>query len=152
MKESGKDLVNGNIKLIYRKKKFSLANNLNLDYSKADRETVPFSRYARANPYFRKYNESGQPDMLLTSIEYKDMDMLARTTKKFYNPLYDDEQNNYNQTNTHGFTNNLELGWMIVEGLRARAKIGIGWSTAKGEIFKSPFLSGYVEADRLSRR
>jgi len=44
MKESGKDLVNGNIKLIYRKKKFSLSNNLNLDYSKADRETVPFSR------------------------------------------------------------------------------------------------------------
>jgi TonB-linked SusC/RagA family outer membrane protein len=151
MKESGKDLVNGNIKLIYRKKKFSLANNLNLDYSKADRETVPFSRYARANPYFRKYNESGQPDMLLTSIEYKDMDMLARTTKKFYNPLYDNEQNNYNQTNTHGFTNNLELGWMIVEGLRARAKIGIGWSTAKGEIFKSPFLSDYVEADRLNK-
>ena len=151
MKESGKDVINGNVKLIYRKKRFSLANNLNLDYSKADRETVPFSRYARANPYFRKYNETGQPDMLLTSIEYKDMDMLARTTKKFYNPLYDNEQNSYNQTNTHGFTNNLELGWMIVEGLRARAKIGIGWSTAKGEIFRSPFLSDYVETDRLNK-
>ena len=89
--------------------------------------------------------------MVLTSIEYKDLDLLARTTKKFYNPLYDSEQNNYNQTNTHGFTNNLELGWEIMEGLRGRAKIGIGWSTEKGEIFRSPYLSDYVEADRSNK-
>ena len=135
MKGSDKDLLNGNIKLIYRKKRFSLANNLNLDYSKADRETVSFSRYARANPYFRKYNEQGEPDMLLTSIDYKDLDLLRITTKKFYNPLYDNEQNSYNQTNAHGFTNNLELSWMILDGLHARGKIGIGWTTEKGEIF-----------------
>ncbi len=151
MKGSDKDLLNGNVKLIYRKKKFSLANNLNLDYSNADRETVPFSRYARANPYFRKYNEQGLTDMVLTSIDYKDMELLRTATKKFYNPLYDYEQNNYNQTNTHGFTNNLELGWLIIEGLRARGKIGIGWSTEKGEIFRSPFLSDYVETDRLNK-
>ena len=151
MKGSDKDLLNGNVKLIYRKKNFSLANNLNLDYSKAQRETVPFSRYARANPYFRKYNEQGLPDMVLTSIDYKDMDLLRPTTKKFYNPLYDYEQNNYNQTNAHGFTNNLELGWVIMEGLRARGKIGIGWTTEKGEIFRSPFLSDYVETDRLNK-
>lgn len=151
MKDSEKDLINGNIKLIYRKKKFSLSNNLNLDYSKADKESVAFSKYARSNPYYRKYNEAGQPDMVLTSIEYKDMDLLTRTTKKFYNPLYDDDQNNYNQTNTHGFTNNLELGWQIIEGLRARGKIGIGWSTEKAVVFKSPFLSDYVETDRLNK-
>ena len=151
MKDSEKDLVNGNLKLIYRHNKLSISNNLNLDYSKADKETVSFSKYARANPYYRKYNEEGEPEMVLTSIEYKDMDLLTRTTKKFYNPLYDDEQNNYNQTNTHGFTNNLEIGWQIVEGLRARGKIGIGWSNEKGVVFKSPFLSDYVETDRLNK-
>ena len=151
MKGSDKDLLNGNVKLIYRKKRFSLANNLNLDYSKADRETVSFSRYARTNPYFRKYNEQGQPDMVLTAIDYKDMELLRITTKKFYNPLYDYEQNSYNQTNSHGFTNNLELSWMILDGLQARGKIGIGWTTEKGEIFRSPFLSDYVEMDRLNK-
>ena len=151
MKDSGKDLINGNIKLIYRKKRFSLSNNLNLDYSKADRETVAFSRYARSNPYYRKYNEEGKPEMVLTSIDYKDLDILQIATKKFYNPLYDNEQNSFNQTSTHGFTNNLELGWEITEGLRARGKIGMGWSSEKGEIFKSPFLSDYVETDRLNK-
>ena len=151
MKGSDKDLLNGNVKLIYRKKRFSLANNLNLDYSKADRETVSFSRYARTNPYFRKYNEQGQPDMVLTAIDYKDMELLRITTKKFYNPLYDYEQNSYNQTNSHGFTNNLELSWMILDGLQARGKIGIGWTTEKGAIFRSPFLSDYVEMDRLNK-
>lgn len=151
MKDSEKDLVNGNLKLIYRHNKLSISNNLNLDYSKADKETVTFSKYARANPYYRKYNEEGEPEMVLTSIEYKDMDLLTRTTKKFYNPLYDDEQNSFNQTDTHGFTNNLELGWQIIEGLRARGKIGIGWSNEKGVIFKSPFLSDYVETDNLNK-
>ena len=117
MKDSGKDLINGNIKLIYRKKRFSLSNNLNLDYSKADRETVAFSRYARSNPYYRKYNEEGKPEMVLTSIDYKDLDILQIATKKFYNPLYDNAQNSFNQTSTHGFTNNLELGLEITEGL-----------------------------------
>ena len=151
MKDSGKDLINGNIKLIYRKKRFSLSNNLNLDYSKADRETVSFSRYARSNPYYRKYNEEGKPEMVLTSIDYKDMDLLQIATKKFYNPLYDNEQNSFNQTSTHGFTNNLELGWEITEGLRARAKLGMGWSSEKGEIFKSPYLSDYVETERSNK-
>ncbi len=151
MKDSEKDLVNGNLKLIYRHNKLSISNNLNLDYSKADKETVTFSKYARANPYYRKYNEEGEPEMVLTSIEYKDMDLLTRTTKNFYNPLYDDEQNSFNQTDTHGFTNNLELGWQIIEGLRARGKIGIGWSNEKGVIFKSPFLSDYVETDNLNK-
>lgn len=151
MKDSEKDLVNGNIKLIYRKKKVSISNNLNLDYSRADKETVAFSKYARANPYFRKYNEEGQPEMVLTSIDYKDMDLLTRATKKFYNPLYDDSQNSYNQTNAHGFTNNLELGWQIMKSLKARGKIGIGWTAEKAELFKSPFLSDYVETDRLNK-
>lgn len=151
MKDSEKDLFNGNLKLIYRKNRLSISNNLNLDYSKAEKETVAFSRYARANPYYRKYNEEGQPEMLLTSIEYKDMDLLTRTTKKFYNPLYDDEQNNSNETNTHGFTNNLEVGWEIIEGLRARGKLGVGWSSEKGVVFQSPFLSTYVETDRLNK-
>ncbi len=151
MKESEKDLVNGNIKLIYRKNKFSLANNLNIDYSKADRETVSFSKFARTNPYYRKYNEFGEPDMVMTNIDYKDMDLLQIVNKKFYNPLYDSEQNNYNQTNTHGFTNNLEVSYEFMPGFRARAKFGLGWSNEKGEIFKSPFLSDYVESDRLNK-
>lgn len=151
MKESARDVVNGNIKLLYRKNKFSLSNNLNLDYAKADKESVTFSRYARSNPYFRKYNESGEPEMLLTSIIYKDNTTLKPTTKDFYNPLYDREQNNYNQTNNHGFTENIELEWRILDGLRAKAKLGMGWSSERGEVFRSPYLSDFVETERLKK-
>jgi len=151
MKESGRDVVNGNIRMIYRKKSFSFSNNLNLDYTNADKESVPFSRYARTNPYFRKYNESGEPEMLLTSIEYKDNTTLRPTIKEFYNPLYDREQNNYNQADIHGFTDNIELEWRVIEGLRARARLGLGWSSEKGEIFRSPYLSDFVETERLNK-
>ena len=60
MKGSDREVMNGNIRLIYRKGRLSFTNNLNIDYSKADREPVAFSEFAKANPYFRKYDKNGE--------------------------------------------------------------------------------------------
>lgn len=47
MKGSDREVMNGNIRLIYRKGKLSFTNNLNINYSKADREPVAFLNLPR---------------------------------------------------------------------------------------------------------
>lgn len=79
MKGSDREVMNGNIRLIYRKGKLSFTNNLNINYSKADREPVAFSEFAKANPYFRKYDENGELKKIL----------FQNYAATYYNPLYD---------------------------------------------------------------
>ena len=96
MKGSDREVMNGNIRLIYRKGKLSFTNNLNINYSKADREPVAFSEFAKANPYFRKYDENGELKKIL----------FQNYAATYYNPLYDMNQTNFEETKTTGFTNN----------------------------------------------
>ena len=85
MKGSDREVMNGNIRLIYRKGKLSFTNNLNINYSKADREPVAFSEFAKANPYFRKYDENGELKKIL----------FQNYAATYYNPLYDMNQTNF---------------------------------------------------------
>lgn len=62
MKGSDRQTIGGNIDLIYRTGKFQFSNKLTLDYQKTNDPAVPFSEYAQANPYFKKYNDEGRID------------------------------------------------------------------------------------------
>jgi len=148
---SDREVINENVRLIYRKGKISFTNTLNIDYSLANRESVPFSRFSRANPYFRKYNEDGVPVMQLDKFQYMDINTLSIITANYYNPLYDFENNNFDKTSTFGFTNNFELEWTIQKDLRLRSRIGLGKSEAKAEKFLSPFNSSFVGAEPLKK-
>src|SRR5690606_8588768 len=116
----------------------SFNNSLSIDYVKANRETVPFSRFARANPYHRKYNDEGGIDKVLESYTYSKF-VFTPINVNIYNPLYDLSNNNLNQTESSGFTNNFELDWRVMQELRVRARFGIRRFTDRGEIFQSPF-------------
>ena len=65
MKGSDRQTIGGNIDLIYRTGKFQFSNKLTLDYQKTNDPAVPFSEYAQANPYFKKYNDEGRIDRYL---------------------------------------------------------------------------------------
>ena len=112
MKGSDREVMNGNIRLIYRKGKLSFTNNLNINYSKADREPVAFSEFAKANPYFRKYDENGELKKIL----------FQNYAATYYNPLYDMNQTNFEETKTTGFTNNFEVDWRVIDELRVRGR------------------------------
>ena len=114
MKGSDREVMNGNIRLIYRKGKLSFTNNLNINYSKADREPVAFSEFAKANPYFRKYDENGELKKIL----------FQNYAATYYNPLYDMNQTNFEETKTTGFTNNFEVDWRVIDELRVRGRFG----------------------------
>ena len=115
MKGSDREVMNGNIRLIYRKGKLSFTNNLNINYSKADREPVAFSEFAKANPYFRKYDENGELKKIL----------FQNYAATYYNPLYDMNQTNFEETKTTGFTNNFEVDWRVIDELRVRGRFGL---------------------------
>lgn len=138
MKGSDKDVLNGNVRLIYRYKGLAFTNYMNFDYSVADRENVAFSQFSKANPYYRKSNELGNPDKVLD--KYKG----NSDWNYVYNPLYDMVQNSSDITRNFGFRNNFEIDWRVTDPLRLRARISVSKSVSKHEKFRSPKLSEFA--------
>lgn len=146
MKGSDRDVINGNVQLLYRYKSLSFKNYLNLDYSMSSREKVAFSKFSQANPYHRKKNEDGVVEQVLEI--YTDSDANSPTylqELKNYNPLYDMTLGSSDETSSFGFTNNFEIDWQVFDGLRAKGRFSISKSTDRGEVFKSPNASDYAE-------
>ncbi|GHS94936.1 SusC/RagA family TonB-linked outer membrane protein [Bacteroidia bacterium] len=127
MKGSERNVINGNVRLMYRRGSLAINNNFNVDNTVADHEPVAFSKFSRANPYFRKYDENGEPQMVLSSDRYS-----------AFNPLWDMKQNSYNRKTDFAFTNQFELDWNITEDLRTRVRLGISKDAGKGIQFVSP--------------
>jgi TonB-linked SusC/RagA family outer membrane protein len=133
MTGSDRNVVNGNVRLMYRRGQLSVNNTFNIDNTAADREIVAFSQFSRANPYFRKYDENGEVPMILSSSRYS-----------AYNPVWDLQQKSFDRTNAFGFTNNFELNWNILDDLQARVRFGIGKSSEQGTKFVSPKTIGEI--------
>lgn len=138
MKGSDRKIANGNIRLIYRAGKFSFTNSTNLDYSKAYNPSVPFSKFAQASPYLRKYDEDGNIPLMQAYDGWQEV--------YIYNPMYNWQFNNKNDAETTGFTNNFETDWRPLPELRARLKLGISNSRTTSIQFSSPFNTEYIES------
>lgn len=138
MKGSDKDVLNGNVRLIYRYKTLAFTNYMNVDYSLAKRENVAFSQFSRANPYYRKTNEFGEAPMALESYS------TLNGTAYVYNPLYDMQQNSMDETSSFGFRNNFEIDWRVVSTLRVRGRFSISKSVTEADVFRSPHLSEFA--------
>ncbi|HEX6429672.1 MAG TPA: SusC/RagA family TonB-linked outer membrane protein [Niastella sp.] len=150
MKGSGRKLTNGNFRLIYRKGRLSATNSLSIDIVNTTRETVAFSQFSRANPYWRKYNAQGTIDKVVESYTYGGL-VTTRGTEIYYNPLYDLHNNNVNKSESQGFTNNFEIEYRVLNDLRARARVGINRIAMREEIFRSPFNSEFANTDPLKQ-
>lgn len=152
MKGSGREVMNGNIRLIYRTNKIAVSNYLNLDYSLATREKVAFSEFARANPFFRKTDENGEVIKVLE--KYTNYDWNSPDYGKdvyVYNPMYNASLGSFDETSIMGFTNNTDIDWSILSELKAKVRFSINKSTTRGTKFKSPDHTDYEEIDRLKR-
>ncbi|GEP98827.1 SusC/RagA family TonB-linked outer membrane protein [Chitinophaga cymbidii] len=150
MKGSNRQTTGGNVYLTYRKGRLSVSNSLSIDYVKANHETVAFSRFSRANPYYRKYNADGTIDKLLESYRYMDDGLVPRTVN-VYNPLYDMSNNNMNRDQSQGFTNNFELNWFLTNAMRFRARAGLRKLNTGSQIFRSPFNSEFEGIETLRK-
>jgi TonB-linked SusC/RagA family outer membrane protein len=147
MKGSGRQTINGNLRLIYRVKNLLFTEYLNIDYLKSNEELVPFSSFSRANPYYRQYNADGDPNRVLETYT-----MFSGGSPQYvFSPVFDRLQNNLNATSRIGFRNNFEVEWNILPELRARGRFSITKNAGDIQVFKSPQMSEFFLLENTRR-
>ena len=87
MKESLREIISGNIDLIYRMEKFQFSNKFSINVTDIENPVVPFQSYAEANPYFKKRNKDGIVEKWLEKNDYFEA----------FNPLWNDNLNSRNE-------------------------------------------------------
>ncbi len=135
MKGSDRETMGGNFRLMYHRGNFSFNNILTVDNVTADRENVPFSRFAWMNPYFRRTDENGEIPKTYT---------IPGNDTPYNNAYWDMLQNNVDRTTMFGFSNSTELEWRISDELRVRGRFGVGKSAEKRIVFVSPFHTSFI--------
>ena len=150
MKESDRQTISGNVDLLYRVGKLSLSNKVSIDATKTNDPIVPFSEYARANPYYSKYNEFGGVDKWLESPDQSSTES-ANGGIWVPNPLYNASLNSYNRGNSFGVRENLNLEYRPFEFLWARARFGLTKTTSVSESFRSPEDTAFEQVELLKR-
>ena len=141
MKGSDRQTLEGNIDLIYRTGKFQFSNKLTINYLNTNDPAVSFSEYAYANPYYRKYNVDNGIDKYLYYPEEGTDDYPVS------NPLWNAHLNNYDTSESFGFTNNFIFEWFIKDYLRFRAKFGITKSDQDDQMRLSPLHSQFDDLE-----
>lgn len=130
MKGSDRTNISGGVSLQFRHKKFLFRNQLTITSNQAnDSKYGSFDEYTRLNPYYTPYDEYGKlteniyPHQLYTndvtvSDWYKEYSFVA-------NPLWNAQLNTLLQNKYIDVTNNFDLQWFIVTGLKATARFGL---------------------------
>jgi len=152
MKGSGKEIVSGNIDLLYRVKNLIFSNKFSMDYRTNENPAVLFSEYAAANPYYRKRNENGEVEKWLENTRYSPTAGYENIGESpVGNPLYNATLNNFNRGKSTLFRNNFIIEWSIYNNLKLRGRIGITKSNSESEIFLSPEHTQFEETDKLEK-
>ena len=142
---SDRDNFDGTINLSYRVDKFNFSNQTNIYYTDTDNNTVPFSDFSRANPYYAKRDANGDVYKVLESYE------TITGTEYVYNPLWNFEQNNINGGNSLAFNNNFNVEYTPIQKVRLTGRIGYTITKDKNEIFLSPFNTQFEGVEELKR-
>lgn len=146
MKNSNRDVLNGNVQLTYRIDKFAFTNQTNITNTDVENPTVSFSDFARTNPFYDKYNEYGEIDQVIEEIQ-----TISGGTQYITNPLWDLNQKSYDKNNQLSFTNNFQIEYRPLPELRIRGKLGIIVGRSNSKQFDSPEMSKYLTTDQLKR-
>ena len=145
MKNSDRDVLNGNIQITYRVDKFSFSNQTTISNTDVNNPTVSFSQFAQTNPFYNKWNEYGEVEQIMETI--------AGVNGNTYitNPLWDFNQNSFDRSNALSFTNNFQIEYRPITDLRVRGKFGLTVGQTKAEVFSSPEMSKYLTTPTLEK-
>jgi len=150
MKESGRDVINGNISLSYYYKNLRFSNNLMIDEQhQSESPYGTFSSYAQMNPYYRVYDDAGNLISDYTNA-------MGGYNRIVGNPLYNAELNTYDKSNYFNFTNNFMLEWKIKPALVLTSRIGLSRKLSESDAFRpaehSDYLGDEYEGNNVFRR
>ncbi len=122
--------------LNYRKGNLNIANTLYIDGSDAnDSAYGSFSKFAKANPYFRKTDEDGNITQYLDIENY--------WGDKYVNPLYDGTLNLKDNSKNLGLRNNLRAIWKVNRQFKIQSNFQLGQGTTTTTQFTPPEHSDF---------
>ena len=127
MEKSNREVISGNIDLIYRIKKFQFSNKFSMTNTKIKNPIVDFSEYAAANPYYKKRDEEGNIGKWLANNDYT----------KAANPLWNASQNSRDEGKQLALSNYFVAEYTPLEALKVRARFGISYGNDDTEKFIS---------------
>ena len=113
MKGSDRDVLGANIDLIYRVGKLQFTNKFTAQQTKYTNPIVPFSDYAEASPYYKKYNEDGEVERWLSNNDYE---------PNVGNPLYNASLNSRDETKDFQLSDYFIAEYNPVKELKLRAR------------------------------
>ena len=145
MKNSDRDVLNGNIQLTYRIDRFAFSNQTNITNTDIENPTVSFSQFAQTNPFYDKRNEYGEIEQVLDAVA------TLNGTQYIANPIWDLQQRSYDKSNQLNFTNNFQIEYRPIDELRIRAKFGLVVGRVNAEAFSSPEMSEFLNTDEMER-
>ena len=146
MKGSDRDVFNGNVHLTYRVENFSFSSQTTIGNTAANNEIVSFSKFSRMNPFYEKRTEDGE----IPRYAYR-YNLGGGSYNYVYNPLWDLNQNSFNQSNGHSVTENLQLEWRILPELRLRGNFQYSLNKTLSEVFVSPGETSEYQKEDLKK-
>ena len=146
MKNSDRDVFNGNVTLTYRVENFSFSSQTSIGNTDSNNETVSFSAFSRMNPFYEKRTVDGE----IPRYAYR-YNTGAGSYNYVYNPLWDFNQNSFSKSNAHSVTENLQLEWRILPQLRLRGNFQYSLNKTLSETFKSPNETSEYEKEDLKK-
>lgn len=141
MEKSDRSVISGNIDLIYRVSKFQFSNKFSLTSTDYKNPIVAFSEYAAANPYYKKYNDSGTVDKWLEKNDFF----------KASNPLWNASQNSRDEGKNLSLSNYFMAEYFPTAEWRVRARLGITYGNDDTEKFYSRNDTRYEDVEAIKK-
>lgn len=143
MKGSNRQTFGGNMRLTYRKNKFSISNNLNVNVTNGNNNVWgSFSDFANATPYYPMMNEDGTIPRELDSYNRKNYAPVVA-----YNPYYNAMLPSESNSKVLSITNNINLNWYITDKLRWTASMSLSSTNTDNVNFTDPAHTNYISVD-----
>ncbi|MDR1274126.1 MAG: SusC/RagA family TonB-linked outer membrane protein [Odoribacteraceae bacterium] len=141
MKRSFREVISGNIDLIYRVSTFQFSNKFSISSTSLGNPIVSFQQYAEANPYYKKRDDEGIVNKWLEDNDYF----------RAANPLWNDHLNSRNKGNNLSLGNYFVAEWNPTRAWKLRARFGLAYGNDDTEAFYSREDTRYEDTESLRR-
>lgn len=147
MKDSNRDVINGNVNLTYRVDNFNFTNQTTINNVSSTNEIVSFSEFARMNPFYSKYDEyTGQ------APKYVYHETIGAGGNSYvWNPIWDMQQNSFKKGDITTITNNFQFEWRATRQLRLRGNFQYQMQKTTNENYTSPNETSQASLEGLKR-
>ncbi len=143
MKGSSRRTLTGDITLLYSVKNLTFRNYTSIAANRSrESKYGSFQTYVDMEPYNNPYDANGNV--------VKDFPAFDYTQTRVGNPLYDATLNSFDKSEYFEFMNNFSVEWLIIDGLRMRAKLGVSTHRSTSDLFYPAEHSMFNTADYLT--